>query len=525
MSRKRKEGEPEKLVNQFAEGQLRDALSALKQSGAEGQFNYKVARRRPGESLWKFFMAQVPTESIDDLREFCHREGGDDFEYRVTLFDAHNRRAMVSGEPVPHVKIEAKRLPTDSVVPGARTNDDELIRSKEQELSRRAKAAALKAREIELKAEERRLEREEKMAGRPRRFREDVEEEDQLFDEDGNEVIDQRRGPRRMSPRFFQQQPPYPPPWERGDRDRGRDDRSHEMMMAMMQNQTQVMIAAMNRPVEKQDDGVLVKLLPLIMGNQLKPQDMMLMMSETNKLQGEGMRTVMESASEMQKSVITQIVKMMVSEGRPDDEIDKVKRIASLVTDGLQDLTKTVLGRESILKPGQELKVPLLNRPQPQPPQPQNGTPKVRVAPVAQTPVPSHVAHPPVMEGEAPTQENPDVIPDRTEEIVKQRILAFVTIHEQEMKVGSDPAFVIEQMDELISSLPSDLTTKLDELSVADIYEELKKHQPEIVNRILAVCASDPKKMEWCEEFWNIYQNPEEEEEEGKEEPEAAAGG
>lgn len=520
MSRKRKEGEPEKLVNQFAEGQLRDALSALKQSGAEGQFNYKVARRRPGESLWKFFMAQVPTESIDDLREFCHREGGDDFEYRVTLFDAHNRRAMVSGEPVPHVKIEAKRLPADSVGPGAKVNDDELIRSKEQELTRRAKAAGLKAREIELRAEERRLEREEKMAGRPRRMREEFEEEEQLFDDDGNEVVDQRRGPRRMPPRFFNQPPPYPPPWER---DRGRDDRSHEMMMAMMNNQNQVLIAMMNRPVEKQDDG-LVKLLPLIMAGQLKPQDMMGMMVEASKMQGEGMRTVMESASEMQKSVITQIVKMMVSEGRPDDEIDKVKRIAGLVTDGLQDLTKTVLGRESILKPGQELKVPLLNKPQPQ--QPQNGPPQAKVAPAVQPPVPSHVAHPPVMEGEAAATTPAVVAVDHVEEIIKQRVLAFVSIHEQEMKVGSDPAFVIEQMEELISSLPAELTEKLDRLPVADIYEELKKYQPEVVARILAVCSADQKKMEWCEEFWNIYQNPEVEDgPEETEEPEAAAGG
>jgi hypothetical protein len=523
MSRKRKEPEPEKLMNQMAEGQLRDALSALKQSGTEGQFNYKVARRRPGESLWKFFQTQVPTDSVDDLRDYCYREGGDDFEYRVTLCDVQSRRAMVNGEPVPHVKIEAKRLPSDAVMSSANANGghDELIKSKEQELARRSKAAGLKAREIELRAEERRLEREEKMAGRPRRMREEYEEEEQLFDDDGNEAVDQRRGPRRMPPRFFNPPPSYPPPWER---DRGRDDRSHEMMMAMMNNQNQVLIAMMNRPVEKQDDGLLVKLLPLIMGNQLKPQDMMLMMSESNKLQGEGMRTVMETSSEMQKSVITQIVKMMVSEGRPDDEIDKVKRIAGLVTDGLQDLTKTVLGRESILKPGQELKVPLLNKPQPQ--QPQNGPVQAKAAPAVRLPVPSHVAHPPVVEGEAAAPTTPVVAPDHVGEIIKQRVLAFVSIHEQEMKVGSDPAFVIEQMEELISSLPAELTEKLDRLPVADIYEELKKYQPEVVARILAVCSADPKKMEWCEEFWNIYQNPEVEDgPEETEEPEAAAGG
>jgi hypothetical protein len=97
----------------------------------------------------------------------------------------------------------------------------------------------------------------------------------------------------------------------------------------------------------------------------------------------------------------------------------------------------------------------------------------------------------------------------------------FLEAHEQEMLVGSDPGLVAEKLEELYLSLPWTLRDKLESLSVADIYEEFRKSEPQVVDRILAGAKESEDRQKWCLEFWSMMKGEEEEEE--VEEPEPAA--
>jgi hypothetical protein len=515
MSRKKDENKlspAQEALEGAAKDEVEEAIEQLQASGQGPKIRFKIYRRPAGSRTWSLWRV-VDRDAVDSIEEYCRGEGGRHYDYRYVYIGEDSRRAKDSkGKFIPHGNVWAEET-GDPDVKTTTAPEDDIFKQKEKELLDIARRNAQRSREIELKREAAEIERKANSMKRNSR----QESMDDRLDEDddgmmhGHEEdlppfpIRMPMGPRMRRP----YQPPYYP-----YQPEPRESNSNEVMLAMMNQNTQIIIAALGHQNQKQDDS-LIKILPLIMAGQMKPQDymatMMPMMGEAMKLQGEGARHAMESMGEMQKSMFNQIVKAMLADGRPDDEIDKVKRIAGMVTEGVQDLVKIGLGRDSILRPGQEMKVPVLKqanhnvqRPQ-QNPQP---TPKTN-EPVTEpsngaVAAPDQRALPPAPP--PPTQQE-------VYEAVKTNVRILLIAHERQMHLNNDPTLLLEDdgFDKLMRNLPVTLQDSLSTLVVADIYEELKKYDPEMVDRILKAAASNEKMMSWCQDFWTSFQSEEEE--------------
>lgn len=508
MSRKKDENKlspAQEALEGAAKDEIEEAIEQLQASGQGPKIRFKIFRRPGGTRSWSLWRV-VDRDAVDSIEEYCRGEGGRTYDYRYVYIGEDSRRAKDSkGKFIPHGNVWAEENPAPEAKEASAPEDD-IFKQKERELLDIARRNAQRSREIELKREAAEIER--KATQVKRHIQDDrIDDDDETLhgrDEDLPPFpirvpIGHRMRRPYATPPFY----PYPP--------EPRENNTNEIILQMMNQNTQILIAALGNQNKPHDDGLL-KILPLIMANNMKPQDMMglvmPMMGEAMKLQGEGARHAMESMGEMQKSMFNQIVKAMLADGRPDDEIDKVRRIAGMVTEGVQDLVKIGLGRESILKPGQEMKVPVLkpNAANPQlnpPPPPQASEPTNGVAAHAD-PRPATALPPP-----PPPPTDQDI-----HEAVKTNVRILLIAHERQMHLNNDPTLLIEDegFDKLIRSLPGSLQEKLDTLNVADIYEELKQYDPEMVDRILKSAASNEKMMSWCQEFWTAFQGVEDEE-------------
>jgi hypothetical protein len=515
MSRKKDEPKispAQEALEGAAKDEVEEALEQLQAAGQGPKIRFKIYRRPSGSRTWSLWRV-VDRDAVDSIEEYCRGEGGRHYDYRYVYIGEDSRRAKDSkGKFIPHGNVWSE----EGGDPDAKTTtapEDDIFKQKEKELLDIARRNAQRSREIELKREAEEIERKANSMKRNSRME---SMDDRMEDDDG-----MLHGPDEDLPPFPIRMPvgprmrrPYQPPYYPYPP----ENNSNEMMLAMMNQNTQIIIAALSHQTKPQDDSTILKLLPLIMSGQMKPQDyigtIMPMMGEAMKLQGEGARHAMESMGEMQKSMFNQIVKAMLAEGRPDDEIDKVKRIAGMVTEGVQDLVKIGLGRDSILRPGQEMKVPVLKQgapnvpriPPPPPPankitEPVNGTPQQQKPTLPPPPPP-------------PTEQE-------IHETVKTNVRIFLIAHERQMHLNNDPMLLIEDegFDKLMRGLPIALQESLDTLAVADIYEELKKYDPEMVDRVLKAASANEKMMSWCRDFWTAFQGEEEEAPEGEPTP------
>jgi hypothetical protein len=515
MSRKKDEDKLSPAHGAFESAEkdeVQEAIEQLQSVGAGPKVRFKIYRRPAGSRTWGLWRV-VDRDSVDSIEEYCRGEGGRSWDYRYVYVGEDNRRVKdTKGKFLPHGNVWAEETAHADTSAATAAPEDEIFKQKEKELIDIARRNAQRSREIELKRETAEIERKAEMAKRGGRTERVESMDDRLDDDDGmlhgseDDLppfpIRMPMGPRMRRPFHYPYYQHQPEP---------RENNSNEVMLAMMNQNTQIIIAALSHQNKSSDDGIL-KILPLIMAGQMKPQDyigtIMPMMGEAMKLQGEGARHAMESMGEMQKSMFNQIVKAMLAEGRPDDEIDKVKRIAGMVTEGVQDLVKIGLGRDSILKPGQEMKVPVLKQGAPNVPKPQQNSPPANKI---TEPVNGSVTHP-----EQKTSLPPPPPPPTEQDIhdaIKTNVRIFLIAHERQMLLNNDPTLLIEDegFEKLMRSLPITLQESLETLAVADIYEELKKYDPEMVDRILKAASSNEKMMSWCQDFWTAFQGEEEE--------------
>jgi hypothetical protein len=251
----------------------------------------------------------------------------------------------------------------------------------------------------------------------------------------------------------------------------------------------------------------LLKLLPLLKSD-FSPKEMASMFSpfvlEMAKASSDTNKMMMQGQAEMDRSIRERMLDIVMADpSKGDDDIERWRKILGL---GGEAVSKVVTIARSALSKGRsasgEMNVPILEKKK------APGLPGVKSAP------------------EAPEPEEPEkkLSPvQAAQEVVRLRVQAFLTLHEQEMLIGSNVEWAAEKMDELWASFPDTLRVKLELLPVDKIYEELKRYDAEIVGRIMKAVEEDKDGVfkKWCVTFWEVMKEPpEDDDEEGEEEDE-----
>jgi hypothetical protein len=460
--------------------QLQEVIASLARSGAS-QYFLEIRRRAPGvpgqDKLWQRWKVGLPAEDVEDIRDYCHSVGGDSYEYKVWVKDG-------SGNPVkgpdgqvlgPYI-IPAVSAPPPAIAGTPNVPED-------PDLAERAKELKRKRAELELQRAEAQLERERKryekmLAGEED---EDEKEKDELV---FNPVLGG----------YFPKNSPMAyggMPFSLS----ARTDAFVEITKALAPVVTAILTT---KKEDKLTTADLVKLL-LERGkdNGWSPKDMVgfiaPLMAEVTKITGDVNKIAMERMADSDAFWKEKLIEAAKLGGASEDEIDRWRKIMGLATETLKDATQLFFR-----------------------PAPQGSAPNV-----AEKPKPAALpqAGPAAAAAAAAAAANPA---EQAKKVARERIEAFLVAHEQEMLVGSDPVAVADKLYELYLLLPLPLRAKIESSETAAIYEALREHSAEIVDRILAAVAADATGnfRKFCEDFWAAIKSPEEEEEEEEEDEE-----
>jgi hypothetical protein len=459
---------------------LQEVISKLKAAGAS-QYSITIRAKPFGTHLWTIRQKGVAVDSVDDLAAYCAQTWGPGNDYRVEFWSTDGKPATdEKGRLIPKYDLPASEtgmLP----VSGPPPSGGDVTTLQQRDLDRMMREMELRRRRLEMEREKRRLERME---------REELDE-----DEDDGPVY---------YPQFglngWQQAPWMQQPFPRPQQDNGSDKIAAAAITALGE------IASHRQGGS--DIEMLKILLPLMIAKNNDSGDVMKIMAPimemSSRAQADSNRFMLENTSEGNRLMMEQIVKIMKIGGEPDDKIDQFRKYVKLATDGLGDAAKVIFNRGSIL-PGKEIEVPRLPKPQtPGLPQP--------------APVPAAPQQPGKQDG-TPVQKAATPA-DAAQQIIAQRMRAFLITHEQELLVESDPGFVVEKLEELWLALPASVREKIEEATKTNdlhtVYAVLGSLDEEATSRILKLVADDTtgKKRKWCEDFWASMAGPEEEEEE-----------
>lgn len=503
-------GRPRKtILDPHSAAQLEHTLKSLARSGAS-KFFYQIRRRIPGKFQFPFWKRNVPVEEVDDIREYCYGEGGDQYEYKIEVRD---------GNGLPVNGPDGEQL-SDSMIPAAKEPEKTQLPAPDPILEGRRKELEARRQEVELTRQEAELERQKKRVDAIRRG-EDPDDED---DDSSYNPYD----PRFFNPYMMSSGMGYPgmggyvPPWMQNQQQGSK--REDTLLLALIE-------AIKDKKPEAPKESFFELLMKAkasgLLGEQMNFKDMAQMFSpfmmEMGKISSEGNKLLMQNLAESDRAFRERVLDLVMASGADDDDVEKWKKILGLVTDTAQQGIKLVLGRSSIVKGGGDggVKVPIVKKPTPP------GLPSPKGKPGESSPeggVDSEIE-------EAKASPN-----EAARRIIRERVSLFLVAQEQEMLVGSDPVWAADKLDEVWASLPDPLRVKLEGLEIDRIYDELKSIAPEIVDRILKEVAEDESgnRKQWCLLFWDAMKTPPEyeegEEEEGEEEeevrePEEEAGG
>jgi hypothetical protein len=471
MARPKSDMKPEGPVKELYNEQLRTAMEAFGRGDAVQLF-FDIRRRVPGSALWHWVKRRVPAENVDDLREFCHELVGPTgvyHEFDVKLVTADGKPAVDSSG----VKVQPFHIPAQSEAP----RDAALniytpagVVNKDPEIEERKRALARARAEMDLLREQRALERERKRLER-------MEEEDEGEDEDYGPPMPYYSPMHQMGGYN-----PYAPPWMQQQR---RDPM--EVLLTVLPAILQAL-----RPSSDSTDLVL-KLLPLMQANGMKPGDIVHMfgpmVTEMGKAHAESSRVTMELMAQSEKEFRRKVFEFIMQTGNEDD-IEKWRRILNLGTDTIGKVVAPFLRGRG--KSAEKVEVPALPGTKPALPAPSSSSPAATAA-------------------EGPAAAVPPTDPAaEAAKVVKERITMFLKATEQEAHIGSDPAFIVEKLEDLYLSLPGPLREKLDTASIADVYKILHGYDAESVDRLFKAINADKEGRikKWVIEFWEILRAP-----------------
>lgn len=509
--------------------ELARIVAQLQASGGGAEYFYEIRRRAPGVSgyfpIWK---KKLPAADVVDVEEFCRTQGGPGYEYLVILKDAMLKTVLDKNDLPVQQRIEPLTVanPVTGGVPSMAGPRPEM---RPEVDAMKAEAARLRA-EAEAKADLARAKREHE---RIMRGIEAGELEDDRPPGRGGRpgqasaewpfgpgvpfYVDAEGMARRMNGRGG-------PP---GRDDRGDDRRdSMEMFMQFMatmndsanraaDRQMQLLTAMMGR-----GDG-FEKYLPMLLGNQMSPDKMMNFlgpaMTQAMQAGTAGMKSVLESAMDTNGAIQEALIKRMMDDGRDPDEVDKVKKWMDLGNDFLSRATKTVLGRDSIMK--REVKIPLEDGKKPAALPPPSKSPDQVKAQAAKRAAEGDAARPAELAAPATASPAPAPAPNPAADLEaeakaesERRVKAFLGIFEREMRIGSDPGPLFDpdgeagrQFWDLFDLLPLPLRAAIEKGDMAGIYTAAQEYAGDVVERINAA-MSDPTKGEarrdWSRRFW-----------------------
>ena len=493
----------EKITSPGAVQQLKDAISVLDRSNAT-EFFFTIRRRHPNQSLWAYWKRNLPVDAVDDIREFCYKEGGQQNEYRIRVHDLNNNKAKLpDGAELEDRVIPALVSSAPEAEGAEEVPKDPILADRYHDLKSRRAQLQLDRQEAQLAKEQIRL---QKM----------IDGEDEDDDDDGVPV-----GPQYpfhpvhnpygnpyggMGGRFGHGLPPWMQPQQR--------DGTKEMMgMA-------VAMAQAMRPVEKSFDAVqmISAVAPIIMpllGKGLEPKDMLNfmgpMVSEMTKMSGDANKLFMEKWADSDLMMREKMLDIMTLGGADEDSIDKWKKALGLATDTIGNVVKTVFGRPTVLKQGR-VEVPVIAKPRaPGLPAPSSSAEAPAETPKANPEEESEKAKPEVSEQQS-----------AADSIIQQRIHAILTAQEQEMLIGSDPVWLANKLDDLWVALPETLRKELEAKGIGEVYKRLRDFCPDLVDRILKSveeeAAGDRKK--WCLKHWEEVLRPSDEDDDDDDEEE-----
>lgn len=494
------------ILDPHSAQQLEHTLKSLARSGAS-KFFYHLRRRLPGKFQFPFWKRNIPVEEVDDLREYCYGEGGDQYEYKVEIRD---------GNGVSVVGPDGQEIP-DCLIPAGREQEKTTIPSPDPFLENRRRELESMKQEVELERQRVELERQRKRVEALKRG------------EDPDEADDDDNGFNPYDPRFFNpyMMPPgmgypgmgggYVPPWMQNQNQGSR--REDTLLVALIEAIKEKKSEA---PRENIFDVLVKAKAAGMLGEQMNFKDMAGMVSpfmlEMGKISAEGNKLLMQNLAESDRAFRERVLDLVMASGADDDDVEKWKKILGLVTDTAQQGIKLVLGRNSIVKGGGgegSVKIPIVKKPRvPGLPAPKGETEE------------SAPEDGEVEEGAGSEVDKAKANPNEAaRRIIGERVSLFLVAQEQEMLVGSDPVWAADKLDEVWASLPDPLRVKLEGLEIDRIYDELKSIAPVIVERILKAVGEDKTnaRKQWCHLFWDAVKTPPEDEEgeEGEgEEPE-----
>ena len=486
MGRPRKNAAPDPV----AEGQLRSVLSTLARSGA-AQWFVSIRRRRPGmDSLWQYWKRNVLIDQVDDLSEYCYKEGGEEWEYRIKIHDSTGNPPTIDGKESTEYTLPSLKNAAPASMPSVPANLDPMMLERKKRLDER---------KFELE-----IEREEAELERKRRHLEKIKSGEDEDDDDYEYPYPPPPGYPGYHPMYPGFNPMYP--------GMGMDPRMMMNRPPQVDPNVAIMAEAFKAlaPQRNQDSSIeLLKVLVPLMGSkgkELDPKDWMTMMTpmitEMGRASAEANKIVMSSLADMDGSFRERLLDLIMADpSKSEDEIAKWKGYLGMGMDVLKEGTRLILGRNTISRGDGSVKVPVIEKPK------TPGLPGPKGEPSKN----------PGEKSSGPAEE--------AKKVISQRVNAFLLAHEQELLVGSDPAWIVEKLDELWASLPQTLRFKLEHSDVATIYEELRNYDVETVDRILEAVKKDESGAlkKWAEEFWTEMKLPpsdEDDEEEGDEEPE-----
>lgn len=472
-----------KRLSEGDDHKLQEAIRALDRSGAV-KYLFNIRRRAPGQHTFPFWRRNIPVDDVPDIGELCYAEGGGEYEYRIEVRDSNGKPCGIPDAILPPI-IQPAAVPVGSAPSVQLDPVTEALAQRQREITMQRQELLLAQQEANLARERRRL---EKM----RDGREDEEDEEDAPRYPYNPYMMPPYGaPGMMNP--------YMTPW-------WQQQQQQKPQQSDMAAFAQALATVMGPRREEKDSSIeLLKLMiPLLAasGKGLEPKDMIGMFSpmvvEMSKASGEASRMVMQTLAESDATFREKMLDIIMSDpNREPDEIERMKRWLGFGTEAIREVTKTVIGRDTILSPKKDkVEVPKIP-----------GTPKTPGLPS------------PTDASDAPKGEEKKVDPkEAAKAVVKQRIVAFVGGIEQESLIGSDVGAVVDQVEGLYLMLPGPLREKIEAASVGDAFEALREHAPEEVARILQSVAEDKdgNLRKWYEEFFDVLRDPGDEDEGGE---------
>lgn len=458
---------------------LAELLGNLAKAGAS-QYFFEIRRRCPGvmnhDKLWERWKYNLPAEDIDDIRDFCYSTGGNEWEYKLWLRDGSGEPVKQGSKKVGPFFLPQMSAPSASLLGG--NVEDAGLQERQKELKRRKVEMDLQRAEVHLERERRRLDK-------------------IMNDEDDDDDDDGQANQWGMPPWMMQQymMPPWMNPMMQGYGQQGQGQGQNQTV-ELAKAFAPVLTAVLTKGKEgNRDLDVFKVIVPLIADGRNKgfePKDMLgivgPLMSEMAKSSNEASKFLMEKMVDSDQFWKEKLIEAAKLGGADDDEVKKWKSILGLATEAVQNATKVVFGRPSIIKRkgSDDIDVPVVGK-----------------AKVPGLPAPGDKAK----EGGSKVPENPA---EDAKAVVDERVEAFLVAQEQEMLIGSDPVLMAEKLEELYMTLPLPLRHRVENGDTAATYDALGDFNALLVKRILdAVNKDETETLKlWCERFWQEIKHP-----------------